>query len=276
MRHALLTTLDHLRDAVPPARRAGFAGLSLRCPDDPRALPATARREVRAVIARHDLAPAALVHDLPGRGLHATADADRIIDGLRAAVELARDGGFPVVACDLGTLPRSSEPPRRKPVDPAAAGLILLPTAADVERVADAPPLSQIERAHAALVADVLREIGRFVDRVGVPIAFGGSLASTADLAAAVRSADCPLFFRDLDPAAVADEAADDAESVVKIEPPALHVRVGDAVRVGGRVKSAAVGEGEVPWDDLTTALRDADFAGWLTHPTRGSLGRIP
>ena len=274
MRLALRTDLTRLRDDAPGAARAGFAGMTLRCPDDPRTLDAGGRREVRHAVAKHGLAPAALRLDLPGRGLWAEADGDRVVDVLRRAAELARDVGFETVACDLGVLPRSAAPARRsKPIDPAAAGLILLPSADDVAEVAAPPaPLSDREKRHAAFAADVLVAVGGVIDRVGVRVAFGSSLASTADLAATLASADCPLFDRDLDPASAVAELADDPDVVVKLAPRVGHVRAADAVRGGDRTRPAAVGQGDVPWPDLLASLRDADFDGWITCPNAAAL----
>ena len=256
---------DDLRAAAAAARRSGFDGLALAAgPLAAADLGQSGRREVRAILARHDLAAAVLRADAAGAGLTADADADHLLSDLHRALTLARDCGFSLVACDLGRLPRSvAAPPPRKPIDPAAAGLILLPDAATIRQVIEPTPLTQRERDHAGFAADVLREAATLADRTSVPVAFGASLAATADLVALLRVVDCPLFGRELDPAAALDE---DLETLVGDEPPVLHARARDARRgAGGRSQPAAVGAGDVEWHTLLSLLRDADFQGFLT-----------
>ena len=254
-----------LRAVANAARRAGFDGLTLDAAKLNAAnLSQSGRREVRAVIARHDLAAAALRSKVGGAGLTADADANRFLSELHAAMTLARDCGFSLVACDLGRLPRAEVAlPPRKPIDPATAGLILLPDAATVESVVAPTPLTPAEREHAGFAADVLREAGKLADRVGTPVAFGASLATTADLIAVLRAADCPLFGRELDAAATIDE---NLEQAVGDEPAVLHVRACDARRgTGNKTQPAAVGEGDVDWPQALSLLRDADYCGFLT-----------
>ena len=256
---------DDLRRAADAARRAGFDGLTLdaRRLADAR-LDHSGRREVRAILARHDLAAVAVRADAAGAGLTADADGDRFLSDLDAALTLARECGFGLVACDLGRLPRSvaAAPPRR-PIDPLAAGLILIPDAATVEAVVAPTPLTPAEREHAGFAADVLREAGQRADRAGVAVAFGASLATTADLVAVLRAADCPLFGRELDATATLEA---DAEEVVGVEPFVLHVLARDARRgPAGRTAAAGVGEGDVDWAGVLALLREADYRGFLT-----------
>lgn len=261
---------SELRSAAEAARRAGFDGLTVPARAlNFRDLSQTGRREVRALLSRHELAGAALRVTLPGKGLTANADADRILDGLRRAIIGARDCGFAMVACDLGALPRATVAPAKpKPIDPAAAGAILLPTPTEMQAIAapPPPPLTDAEKQHAAFAADVLRELARGVDTVGLPVAFSATLASTIDLTAVLERVGYALFFRELDPASTVEELSADVDAIVKTNPPLLHVRATDAqTGSGGRVRSADVGAGDVPWADLVESLKDADFAGFIT-----------
>ncbi len=255
-----------LRIAAAGAARRGFDALTIPAALlEPRAISTTGRREVRHVLSQHNLTAAGLRHDLAGKGLTKSADADRVIDEMRPVLELARDCAFAMVACDLGTLPRSpGVAMKRTEIDPLKAGLILLPDAVDVAEVTSSP-LTEAELRHAAFVNDVLREIGAMVDRVGMPVAFAASLASTADLAHGLSMADCPLFFREIDPAAAVEDVIADVDAVVKRLPTVLHVLARDAHSAGGKTRSAIVGEGDVPWADLLESLADADFAGFIT-----------
>ena len=159
---------------------------------------------------------------------------------------------------------RSGRRRRKKPIDPAAAGLILLPDAATVEAVVQPPPsLTPAEREQVDTATEALREAAALADRVGLPVAMGASLAETADLVALLRVIDGPLLFRELDTAAAAGE---DLEFAVGEAPAVLHVRCRDArLGVGGRAQPAKVGQGDVDWPQVLALLRDADYRGPLT-----------
>jgi sugar phosphate isomerase/epimerase len=143
-------------------------------------------------------------------------------------------------------------------------GAILLPEPIDLAPPPPPPaPLSLDERRHAAFAGEVMRALGERADRIGVPLAFSASLAATADLAALLASAACPLFGRELDPVAVLAEGPD---SAVTSEPAVLHVRGRDALAgPEGRTRPAKLGEGDVNWPELLEMLRDADFGGFIS-----------
>ena len=258
-----LSQAGDVRTALPPVRRAGFDGISLAADRlRPRELSQSGRREVRSLLSRYELAGAFLRVTLPGKGLTPDADVEHFLDDLRTGAELARDCAFAGVACDLGRIPRAEDiPPPKKPVTPEMAGLILLPET--VQTPEDAPrPLSSAEKSHAAMAAEVLREAGNRLDRIGTPVAFSATLAGTHDLVALLRSAGCPLFFRELDPASSVEEGP---ASLVAIKPAVLHVRGTDAQAVSGKTRPAAPGQGDANWPELLEALRDADYTGFIT-----------
>lgn len=253
-----------LRAALAEARRAGFAGATIAARAlKPRELSRTGRREVRHLWSSHNMAAAALRFNLPGRGLTADIDADRFLDRLQLCLELARDCGFECLACDLGAVPRApAEAPRPRPVDAGALGPLILPDLKETTPPEPPRPLSEQERDHARKATELLRHAGAVADRVGVPVAFGASLGRTHDLVTLLAGAACPLFGRELDPAASLDETPPE---LVAIEPPLLHVRGTDAQSAGGKVRSVPPGEGDVNWPALLEALGDADFRGFIT-----------
>lgn len=253
-----------LRSVLPEARRLGFDGATLAArslrPDE---LSRTGRREVGRLLAASHLAGAALRFNLPGKGLTPEIDADRFLDRLRLCLELARDCGFECLACDLGAIPRAAEAaPKPRPIDPGMLGAILLPESSDAPPAEQARPLTEKERVQSRSAQEILREAGGIADRVGVPVAFGTSLARMHDLVALLAEVDCPLFGRELDPAASLDETPAD---LVAIEPPLLHVRGTDAHAAGGKSRPAPLGEGDAGWPDLLHALGDADYHGFIT-----------
>ncbi len=264
-----------LRSAATAARDGRFDALSV----DIATLAATrnsesAKREVRALLSRHGLAPAALRCKLPGKGLSSDADGDRVFDELCRAMKLCRGVGFALVSCDLGAVPRSVQPKAKaKAIDPGLLGALILPTSDDVASLiggnedAASEPLTAKEREHAALATDVLREVGDAADRLGIAVAFDATLASSQDLGALLKAADCGLFFRELDTAASVTELAADVSAVVGSSPAILHVRAADAQSAGGRTRQIAMGKGDVPFATLLEALEEADFAGFVTLP---------
>ncbi len=256
-----------LRAAAAAAARHRFHGLTTSAAQlAVRELSATGRREVRAILARHNLAGAALRCDAPARGLTADADADHLLSELESAMSAARDCGFAMVACDLGRLPRTEQAaPPPKPVAPEMLGSIILPDPAEIASLTAPPPapLTPDERRHGEFAVEVLRAAGERADRIGIPVAFSASLATTPDLAAILLAAACPLFGRELDPVAALEEGP---AGVVAQEPSVLHVRGRDAWRgAGGKTRPAPLGEGDVDWPELTRALADAAFAGFVS-----------
>ena len=268
------SAVSDFRLAAVAARQCALNGLTTSAAAlGVRELSQSGRREVRAILSRNSLAGAALRADLPGRGLTLDADADRIMAELEAGLAAACDCGFSVVACDLGRVARTeSRPPPRRAIDPKAAGDILLPEPADLPSLPVPAPLTAEERRHAAFATEVMRTLGDRADRIGVPLAFSTSLATTADLVALLASTACPLFARELDPAAALSEGP---ASVVAMEPFILHVRGRDALAgPEGRTRAVKVGEGDVNWPELLEALADADFRGFVSMEGRPADAR--
>ena len=263
------------RSAPARAREADFRGLlfdayssTLNVPD----LSASGRREFSRLLSSQDQQLVGLRWDTGARGLGPGADVDQAVARLARVMEAAAALGTPLVCVDLGALP---EPPRqRKPaptVTPHQAGLILLPTAADVARASGAPahpqpPSPPPNPSFVSQVDDALAEIGRRADRYGVVLALRSELSSLAALGRAIRQSGCPWFGVDLDPVSVLRDEWDLDETFSQLGPIVRHVRARDAIRgADRRTKPAAVGNGDVKWEHLLSNLDGASYAGWLT-----------
>src|SRR6266700_1603460 len=132
------------REAALRARQLGFAGLLFDAYSPQLVLPelsGSGRREFLHVLSEQNQQLAGLRADLEGKGLSPSTDIDRMIARVDRAMEAAAGLGAPVICVDLGPLP---EPAReavqvRPRVDPQQAGVIIIPTAAEVE-AASKPP----------------------------------------------------------------------------------------------------------------------------------------
>ena len=284
-----------LRVAAPLAKRMGFAGLSLDAVStslDLTRLGASAMREVRHVLSAAEQRPVAVRADLGGRGgrgLLAGSDLDRALASAEGAMDAARKlagpgvvgSAVPVVCLDLGRIPNPPRPaadPTAPPTLQGAAGgngraadpfgLLILPTAADVAKLAGPPAaeLSPPDPADVDALAAALHELAARADRHGVTLALSATLAPLAALAHAVASADAPPLSFDLDAAALSSDAMSPDEVFDALAPRLRHVRARDATAgVAGRSRPAPVGSGDVDWPELLALLRDADYRGALT-----------
>jgi sugar phosphate isomerase/epimerase len=259
-----------VRDAAARARRLGFHGLqvdayapSLALPD----LSASGRREFRHMISSQDQDLASLRVDLGTKGLGPGADVDRMLARLDKAMDAAVALGASAVCVDLGPLPEPARAAAAKPkVDPSQAGIIIIPTAAELANVAPPEPEVKGDPALESAVDAALAELGRRADRYSAVLAFRSDLASYAALDRALRAAACPWFGVDLDPVAILRDRWDVDEVFSRVGPLVRHVRARDAV-VGHdkRTKPAPLGRGSTTWGQLLALLDEAGFHGWLT-----------
>jgi sugar phosphate isomerase/epimerase len=269
------SALSHDPRAAPPrSREAGFSGLlfdasssALNIPD----LSSSGRREFRQVLSAQDQQLVGLRWDAGPKGLTVGADVDQLVSRLDRVMEAAAGLMSPLVCADLGPLPEP--PPTEKPqpkLTSDQAGLIVLPTAADIAKSRQPQPSPAAHRppdpAFVSQVDGALAELGRRADRYGVTIAFRSELASYAALERALRSAGCPWFGVDLDPVSVLRDEWDLDELFSRLGPLVRHVRARDAV-VGAdrRTRPAVVGNGSVSWGQLLSNLESLGYAGWIT-----------
>jgi sugar phosphate isomerase/epimerase len=258
------------RQAARAARMMGVEGLQfdgVSSELDLTGLSASGRREFRHVLTSQDQVIASLRGDVGTRGFSVGADVDRAIAHISKLMEAAADLGAPLVCVDLGPLPAAPQvaPPKPK-VDPAMAGLIILPDSVSAppavpETVAPPPDPAFVSQVNAAL-----DELGRRADRYSCVIAFRSELASLASLKQAVTGVNCPWFGIDLDPVSVARDRWNLDETFSQIGPLVRHVRGRDAI-VGAenRTKAAAIGAGNVQWEQVSTNLNESNYRGWIT-----------
>ena len=258
------------REAALRARQLAFAGVEFDAYTPQVSLPdltGSGRREFRHVLSSHDQQLIALRADLGNTGLGPGADIDRAIARLDRAMEAAAGLMAPLVCCDLGPLPEPARAAPPKPrVDPAAAGLIILPTPAEIQAAGAPDPEVKADPTFESSVDAALAELGRRADRYGAQVAFRADLASFAALDRALRAADCPWFGVDLDPVAVLRDRWDADEVFSRLGPLIRHVRARDAVAgQDKRTKPSAVGAGTTNWEQLISLLDEAAYTGWLT-----------
>ena len=257
------------REAAARSRPLGFAGLEFDAYSPQLSLPElsqSGRREFRHVLSSQDQQLIGLRADLGNKGLGPDADIDRALSRIERALEAAAGLAAPLVCVDLGPLPEPARaaPPKPK-VDPAAAGLIILPTAAEIEAARQPEPEVKGDPTFESSVDAALAELGRRADRDSAMIAFRSDLSSFAALDRALRAADCPWFGVDLDPVAVLRDRWQIDEVFSRLGPLVRHVRARDAVAGHDRrTKPAPVGRGDTQWEQLLTLLDEAAYHGWL------------
>lgn len=266
------------RDAVRHARVAGIDGLLFAARSgavDLTTLSASGQREFRQALSSQQRAIVGLRYEPGAKGFSPGADVDRELHRLARTLEAARGLQAPLVCIDVGPLPRAEV--EQKEIGPSnvsaeMAGLILIPSAADVAKAQAAKPRESGEQRTSAdevfetQLDAVMIELGQIADRMGVMLAMRSGLASMASLERMLKRAACPWFAVDLDPVHLfgedlpADQVFDRIGSLVR------HVRVRDALRgAGQRTSPTAVGRGNVDWGEIASLLDDAGYSGWMT-----------
>jgi sugar phosphate isomerase/epimerase len=97
-------------------------------------------------------------------------------------------------------------------------------------------------------------------------LAFSSALASFASLNAALASVRCPWFGIDLDPIAILRDEWDRHAIFSAVGPLIRHVRARDGARgAEKRIKPAAIGRGDVGWEQLLSLLDEAGYQGFIT-----------
>ena len=262
------------RLAPQRSREAGFGGLLFDAYSSPLNLPelsGSGRREFGRLLSAQDQHLVGLQWDVGPKGVGPGADVDQVVSRLDRVMEAAVGLMSPLVCVDIGPLPEPPPDAKPKPkVTPEQAGLLILPTAAEVSAAREAEVRQSERRApDAAFVSQVdgaLAELGRRADRYGVMVSFRSELASFAALGRALDQARCPWFGVDLDPVSVLRDEWEMDEVFSRLGSSIRHVRARDAVRgADRRTKPAVVGKGDVNWGQLLSNLEGAGYAGWLT-----------
>lgn len=266
-----------LRRAADEARVLGFDGLTL----EPSRLDESARsgsgqREVARIVSSRGLRLVALSLELPPRTLLEPSQADRALAEVLQAIELGAGLRAGVVAVDIGAVPEALETtPVSVTPRPLETGLLILPSADDTARFGGEHARAPARRAGTPgdrrLAESFVDELARSVDRLGVPLAIGSSLASLGSVHDLLRGVSLPLVGLDLDPSAPAREGRSCDELLDAFLGHALHVRARDAVGgASGRFRDAVIGQGDVRWAEVLQALGETDRVPPLTIDPRG------
>lgn len=253
-----------LRRAAPTARELGFDGLQLDLSMggvDLTSLTQSGRREVRHLLSSNNQQVLSLRVDLGTKGFSPGSDIDRAINRLEKAMDAAAGLGTHVLCVDLGSLPEPALAPNpRKTIDPAAAGLIIIPSLN--EPAQEAPP-TKADTAFESSVDAALIEVGHRADRYSVMIAFRTELASYAAMHRALNSAHCPWFGIDLDAVSLLRDAWDVDEIFSRLGPLIRHVRARDAnCGHDRRTRPAPIGAGDTNWPALLSRLDESAYRG--------------
>jgi sugar phosphate isomerase/epimerase len=229
---------QELKPSLLLASRMGASGVQLDARNEikPAEMSETGRRQFTHVLAEIGLQLASL--DFPIR--RPLWDAERLdarIEALKQTMEFAYELKARVVTVRLGGLPAESD----------AAG-------------------------H-SLFTDVLNDLARHGNHVGVTLAIGPGRESAGRLVQILKSITAGPIGINFDPAATVMAGGLPTEAFHLSREFVAHVLVRDAI--GGADDSGSevpVGRGEVPWDELLFLLQDTDYAGWLTvDRTQGS-----
>ncbi len=154
------------------------------------------------------------------------------------------------------------------------AGLILLP---ETKSESEPPTLQEnidldaIARCDCAMI-----ELGKLADQIGVIIATRSDLSPFSALDRALSAARCPWFGVDLDPVAMLADEWNADEIFSRLGEQIRHVRARDAVKgQAGRTQPAAIGKGNVNWEELLDRLDEAGYAGPVTVDSTDLADRV-
>jgi sugar phosphate isomerase/epimerase len=265
---------DDARQAMSIARTMGFSGIvfDAHSPSlDLTSLSITGRREFAHLLRSNAQTLAGIRADIGPKGFSKGADIDRLISGLDQVLHVARDLVAGAVLIDTGPMPEVVEAEAPKPkITPEQAGLILIPSAAEIAANAEAPPAAATRRppdpAFVAQVDAALSALCAIADRYQVTVAIRSSLAGFASLDRAIKTSRCPWLAMDLDPIAALHDRWSIDELFSRAGNSIAHVLARDGIRgESGRVKAMPVGSGEVEWNELLAALDAAGYRGWIT-----------
>jgi sugar phosphate isomerase/epimerase len=116
------------------------------------------------------------------------------------------------------------------------------------------------------VLKDVLADLARHGNHVGVTAAIGTGRESIARLAEILKSVTAGPIGVNFDPAGTVMGGGSPGEAFQLLREFVAHVMVRDAIRdTDGGGSEVPVGRGEVPWDELLFLFQEADYGGWLT-----------
>lgn len=124
----------------------------------------------------------------------------------------------------------------------------------------------EADAAGQSLLKDVLADLARHGNHVGVTVAIGPGREPAARLAEILKSVTAGPIGVNFDPAATVMSGGSPVEAFQILREFIAHVIIRDAIRdTDGGGSEVPVGRGEVPWDEVLFFLQESDYPGWLT-----------
>src|SRR5262245_42740465 len=233
LRIAVATSLFRLpiRRAIPTAAECGAQGVQFdaRTEVKPEDYGETARRQLLHELSERSLSVASLTFPLR-RPLHDAEHLDLRVAAIRQAMQFAAQLRAKVLTVRAGRLPES----------------------------ADAPDLQKLR--------DVLRDLARFGNHVGVALSLTHAGDSPAPLVSLLQEIkDGPLGV-DFDPAACVLARRNPSADLREAHSVVTHLQVRYAIRdFDGAGLEVPVGRGEVDWPEILALVGEMRYTGWLT-----------
>ncbi len=220
-----------LREAVSAAAEIGAEGLQFDARREltPTELSETGRRQFLKLMSEFNLTVASL--SFPNRrALYDPADLDRRIAAVKSAMQFAAQLGTQVVTLRAGRIPGDAD--------------------------ADAY----------VMLREVLNDIARHGNHLGVVAAITASGDSPADLARIMNDIDAGPVGIDFDPAGMVVSGHAPAAAARELHQWIFHVQARDAVQdVAGAGMEVPLGRGEVDWLEFIATLDEIGYRGWIT-----------
>jgi sugar phosphate isomerase/epimerase len=219
-----------LRDALPLAAKLGFQGVQFDATGElaPDELSATGRRHLSHLLTGHRLQPVA-VGFVSRRGFDSLERLDARISAALKTLKLASDLRAPIVATSAGPIPPDGKDPAKKHF------------------------------------FDAMDRLGNEALRLGVRLALETGHESPESLATFLAAQERLNLAAHFDPANLLVRGYDPAAGARTLAGRIAGVHVKDVIRTGTTIsgfREAPIGEGEISFDDLFTALAEADYRG--------------
>lgn len=220
-----------LRQSLRAAAEYGATGVQFDVRDELRAseLTETGRRQFLHALGEHGLSVPSVTFPTR-RGFTEQAELEARVAATRAAMQFAWQLRAPVLTLRLGRIPTEKEGKEYQ------------------------------------LLHDVVSDLARHGNQVGVTIAITPMHDSPEMLAALIASVRTGPIGIDFDPAAFLLGGHKPEAAFRQLYPSIVHFTVRDAVRdIDGGGVEVPVGRGEVEWIELLPLLDEIAYPGWLT-----------
>jgi L-ribulose-5-phosphate 3-epimerase len=225
------------KDALRTAARLGAAGVQLYATRGELAaenLSGSGRRDLARFIRSLGLDWTALCGDMGGGRFADAAHAQQFVERTKRVLEMAREVGVPVVTAHAGPIPADADDPL------------------------------------ARQIAEAVREVGDFADRVGVIYALETGHESVETLAGLIRRLGNPALGVNYDPANVILRGEDPIEGIEPVAGRICYVHAKDAVAGGGSGgRIVPLGEGQLDYPQFLAALEEFGYGGTHCIETR-------